>query len=61
MLKPSPQMRILLRALQHCGGETALARSLNVSTEALARWLGGRDALPVDVYFRARRLVPATR
>jgi hypothetical protein len=56
MAKPSPQMRVLAGALQDCGGEAPLAKKLGVSIEVLSGWLRGHDALPADMYLRARGL-----
>ena len=61
MSKPSPQMQTLSRALQALGGEGPLAKALGVSALALSRWLTGREALPANVYLRARALVPPGR
>jgi len=54
-------MRVLARALKEAGSETALARKLGVAADDLARWLAGRDALPVEVYCRTLALVPPAR
>lgn len=61
MANPSPQMRTLARALQDYGGEAPLAKALGVPVEALSRWLGGRETLPVSVYFKALDLVATGR
>ena len=60
-MTPSPQMRILSLALKASGGEAPLAKALGVPVEALARWLGGHDALPASIYFKARALVTPRR
>jgi DNA-binding transcriptional regulator YdaS (Cro superfamily) len=49
-------MRDLASALQDCGGEAPLAKKLGVSVEVLSGWLRGHDALPADMYLRARSL-----
>jgi hypothetical protein len=54
-------MRALTGALQHCGGEAPLAKTLGVSIEALSGWLRGHDVLPADMYLRARGLAAARR
>ena len=51
-------MRTLSLALKACGGEVPLAKALGVSGQALAGWLAGHDALPANVYLRARALLP---
>jgi len=61
MAKPSPQMRALAGALQDCGGEAPLAKKLGVPVELLSGWLRGHEALPADVYLRARELVAVRR
>jgi hypothetical protein len=57
MSRQSPQMQILSRALQACGGEVPLAKALGVPAQALGRWLTGHDPLPASVYLRASALV----
>ena len=61
MSKPSPQMRALAGALQDCGGEAPLAKKLSVSVEVLSGWLHGREALPADIYLKARQLAAVRR
>ena len=61
MTTPSPQMRALAGALQDCGGEAPLARKLGVSVELLSGWLRGHEALPADIYLRARKLCAVPR
>ena len=61
MSKPSPQMQTMSRALQATGGETALAKALGVSVEALNGWLTGHGVLPPSVYFKALALVAPRR
>lgn len=61
MSKPSPQMRALAGALQDCGGEAPLAKKLRVSLEVLSGWLHGREALPADMYLKARELAAVRR
>ena len=61
MAKPSPQMRALAGALQDCGGEAPLAKKLSVSVEVLSGWLHGREALPADIYIKARALAAVRR
>jgi len=57
----SPQMNTLSLALKASGGEAPLAKSLGVSAEALSGWLTGRDALPANVYLKARALLTTRR
>ena len=61
MAKPSPQMRALAGALQDCGGEAPLAKKLGVSVEMLSGWIHGREALPADMYLKARELAAVRR
>ena len=61
MAKPSPQMRALAGALQDAGGEAPLAKKLGVSVEVLSGWLRGHDAIPADMYLRARSLAAVRR
>ena len=61
MLKPTPQMRTMQRALQDCDGEAALAKALGVPAASLSQWLTGREVLPVTVYFKALDLVAGRR
>ena len=61
MVKPSPQMQTLSRALQDCGGEAPLAKKLGVSVEVLSGWLRGHDVLPANMYLRARDLAAVRR
>jgi hypothetical protein len=51
MSSDTPQTRTLYRAVAICGGVAALATALNVSIEALSRWL------TVEVYGKALDLV----
>ena len=54
-------MRVLSLALKACGGEAPLAKALAVSGEDLSCWLTGRDALPANVYLKARKLIAPRR
>lgn len=54
-------MRALAGALQDCGGEAPLAKKLSVSVEVLSGWLHGREALPADMYIKARQLAAVRR
>jgi hypothetical protein len=61
MSRDTPQTRTLYRAVAVCGGVAALAKALDVSIEALSRWLDG-DAIPtVDIYGKALDLVASGR
>jgi hypothetical protein len=55
--KDTPQTRTLYRALEICGGETALAAALKVPVEILSIWLAGADVTPEKIYFEALDLV----
>ena len=61
MSMATPQMRMLQRALQDCGGEAELAKVLGVSVEVLTCWLRGDEALPATIYLRALDLVATGR
>jgi hypothetical protein len=54
-------MHTLSLALKACGGEAPLAKALAVSGADLSGWLTGRDALPADVYLKARKLIAPPR
>jgi hypothetical protein len=51
------QMLTLARALKDCGSEQLLAKKLGVAAPDLARWLTGRETLPVEVYCKTLVLV----
>lgn len=61
MSQSTPQLRVLSLALKACGGEAPLAKALNVSGEDLSIWITGRDALPPNVYLKARKLIAPKR
>jgi hypothetical protein len=61
MATSSAQMQTLARALKDCGSEQVLARKLGVAAADLARWLTGRDTLPVEVYCKTLVLVAPSR
>jgi len=54
-------MRALSGALKDCGGEAPLAKRLGVSVEVLSHWIHGREALPADMYLKARELAAVRR
>jgi DNA-binding transcriptional regulator YdaS (Cro superfamily) len=54
-------MRALAGALQDCGGEGPLAKKLGVSVEVLSGWIRGHEALPADMYLKARELAAVRR
>jgi len=56
VLVSTPQTRTLKRALERCGGEIALAKSLGVTIEVLSGWFTG-DEVPLKMYFSALDLV----
>ena len=56
MLMSTPQTRTLKRALERCGGETALAKALGVTIEAVSGWLAGDD-VPPNIYLSALDIV----
>jgi len=56
MLGSTPQTRTLIRALERCGGETALAKVLGVTIEVLSGWLAGDD-VPPKIYLSALDIV----
>ena len=56
MLGNTPQTRTLIRALERCGGETALAKALGVTIEVLSGWLAGDD-VPPNIYLAALDIV----
>jgi len=56
MLGSTPQTRTLIRALERCGGEIALANALGVTVEAISGWLAG-DNVPPDIYLSALDIV----
>jgi DNA-binding transcriptional regulator YdaS (Cro superfamily) len=55
------QTRTLYRALKNCGGEAELAKALDVSPESLSRWLTGHEAMSVEAYVSALKLVASAR
>jgi len=61
VVRITPQMRTLQRALQDLGGEPQLAKVLGVSVEILSCWLRGDEALPPTIYLRALDLVATGR
>jgi hypothetical protein len=53
----APYLRVLRKAAQIAGGESALASALGVPLERLASWLGGEVVPPVDFYIAALHIV----
>lgn len=50
-------VRTLQQAAEIVDGEANLAAALNVSPEALGRWLDGRESPPIEVQLAALELV----
>ena len=49
--------RTLHRACEMLGGVDALSRQLNVPEATLARWIGGLEQPPLDVFLKAVDIV----
>jgi hypothetical protein len=61
MSRDTPEIRTLNRAAEICGGVAALAKSLEVSVEALRRWLDGDTVPSAEAYVKALDLVAGIR
>jgi hypothetical protein len=53
----APYLRVLRKAADISGGETALAAALAVAQETLSSWLAGEVVPPVDFYVAALGIV----
>lgn len=53
----APYLRVLRKAVEIAGGETALAAALAVAPETLKSWLAGDVVPPVDFYVAALEMV----
>ena len=56
----APYLRVLRKAVELAGGETALAAALAVAPERLKSWLAGDVVPPVDFYVAALEMVERT-
>jgi hypothetical protein len=61
MVRSTPAIRTLRRAVAICGGAAALAKALDVSVGQLSYWLDGKLHPPTDIYIRALDLVAGGR
>ena len=57
MMVDDTHTRTLRRALELCGGETALAQALGTSPDVLSKWLSGKLPPPTRIYFAALDIV----
>lgn len=53
----APYLRVLRKAADIAGGETALAAALAVAQDTLRSWLAGEVVPPVDFYVAALGIV----
>jgi hypothetical protein len=53
----APYLRVLRKAAEMAGGETALAAALAVAPETLRSWLAGEVVPPVKFYVAALEIV----
>lgn len=53
----APYLRVLRKAVDLSGGESALAAALGVAPERLTSWLAGEVVPPVDFYLLAMKIV----
>jgi hypothetical protein len=53
----APYLRVLRKAAEIAGGETALAAALDVAPDTLRSWLAGEVVAPVDFYVAALEIV----
>lgn len=56
---PNVYARTLKRAAEIAGGEAALAQRLRVKPPQLARWIGGVETPPADVFLHAVDVISA--
>jgi len=57
----APYLRVLRKAVEVAGGETALAATLVVAPETLQSWLAGEVVPPVDFYMAALEIVEPSK